>query len=289
MTAITQNSWLRSEIERRCGFVALASWSPLEGGKSNRCFKVSDGEKTFVVKQYNAARQNPLFPNKIDDEWSAMGLASAQGLAPDRVWHDMIGAQHVLCYRYLPEISAPLSLSHAATVLGCVHEMPARTGFRRAPDHSDLIEMVVGQFLSELATETSDHILTHRPQHRVDASGCQNFLHGDPIPSNMVHGMDGMRLIDWQCPAIGDPAYDLALFLAPSMSAGYGREPLNADERRAFLNAYPNRQVIIRLHDLEPWITWMLAAYAAWRMHQGLDDSSLRLDLEMARLKSCSL
>ena len=41
-----------------------------------------------------------------------------------------------------------------------------------------------------------------------------------------------MRLIDWQCPALGDPAEDIACFLSPAMQVIYGAGPLDAARER---------------------------------------------------------
>ncbi len=57
-----------------------------------------------------------------------------------------------------------------------------------------------------------------------------------------------LTLIDWQCPAIGDPCLDLALFLSPTMQQVNGKTPLSGAEVAAFLEAYDNPQVTCRYH-----------------------------------------
>ena len=42
------------------------------------------------------------------------------------------------------------------------------------------------------------------------------------MPGNLILGEKGLRLIDWQCPAIGDPIVDIMMFLSPGMHEIYG-------------------------------------------------------------------
>jgi thiamine kinase len=39
------------------------------------------------------------------------------------------------------------------------------------------------------------------------------LLHTDVVPGNLILGDKGLQLIDWQCPAIGDPIVDIMMFL----------------------------------------------------------------------------
>ncbi len=95
---------------------------------------------------------------------------------------------------------------------------------------------------------------------------------------------NGLCLIDWQCPALGDPAEDLAQFLSPGMQGLYGNQPLTATARGNFLAAYPNQDVVMRFRRLEPWFRWRNTAYFAWRVAQGDADYARAFDVECAAL-----
>jgi aminoglycoside phosphotransferase (APT) family kinase protein len=91
------------------------------------------------------------------------------------------------------------------------------------------------------------------------------LIHTDAGTGNFIVGPQGIRLIDWQCPALGDAAEDLFAFLSPAFQVLYGHEPLTAEERAAFLAAYADPQVLARFVALEPALTYRFGAYCAMR------------------------
>ena len=113
--------------------------------------------------------------------------------------------------------------------------------------------------IQELAGQVHDW---RRP---VQAAARRALIHTDAGTGNVIVGPDGPRLIDWQCPALGDPAEDLFAFLSPAFQVLYGHEPLTAAERAECLEAYGDREVLARLTALEPALAWRFAAYCAMR------------------------
>jgi len=91
----------------------------------------------------------------------------------------------------------------------------------------------------------------------------------------------GPRLIDWQCPAVGDPCEDLGLSLWPAMRMAHGAAPLTRAEEARALRAYGTPEVRARLRMLRPWFYWRMAAYCLWRMARG--DSGARAGWMMER------
>ena len=85
----------------------------------------------------------------------------------------------------------------------------------------------------------------------------------------MIAQKGGLKLIDWQCPAIGDPCEDIAVFLSPAMQIIYRGTALSTAERNAFLRAYPDEATIQRYRQLEPWYHWRMAAYCLWKEARG--------------------
>ena len=68
---------------------------------------------------------------------------------------------------------------------------------------------------------------------------CRDVLvHTDCAPGNMVSSPDGLRLIDWQCPGLGDGLQDVVTFLSPAMQVLYGYPVLTYEQEQHFLDTY---------------------------------------------------
>ena len=60
------------------------------------------------------------------------------------------------------------------------------------------------------------------------------LIHTDVVAGNLIFGPEGLSLINWQCPALGDPVVDVAMFLSPGMHMIFGTGNFTAFEREAF-------------------------------------------------------
>jgi aminoglycoside phosphotransferase (APT) family kinase protein len=60
-------------------------------------------------------------------------------------------------------------------------------------------------------------------------------------------------LIDWQCPAVGDPCEDIAIFLSPAMQLAYRGTVLSRAEEQVFLTAYSDASTLKRYANIAPW------------------------------------
>ena len=107
-------------------------------------------------------------------------------------------------------------------------------------------------------------------------------LHGDAVPGNIVDGPGGLTLIDWQCPASGDPTEDIATFLSPAMQRLYRGTILSEAEREAFLAAYPDPAIVARYRALKSVYRWRMAAHCLWKAERGASDYAGALRLEFA-------
>ena len=96
----------------------------------------------------------------------------------------------------------------------------------------------------------------------------------------MVPG--GLTLIDWQCPASGDPTEDIATFLSPAMQRLYRGTILSEAEREAFLAAYPDPAIVARYRALKSVYRWRMAAHCLWKAERGASDYAGALRLEFA-------
>jgi hypothetical protein len=77
-----------------------------------------------------------------------------------------------------------------------------------------------------------------------------------------------LRLIDWQCPAIGDPIVDIMMFLSPGMHEIYGSGKLSMTDHQTFLMTLTS-DLRNRYNKISPLYHWRLAAYCFWKAEQG--------------------
>ena len=94
------------------------------------------------------------------------------------------------------------------------------------------------------------------------------LLHTDVVPGNLILGDEGLRLIDWQCPAIGDPIVDIVMFLSPGMHEIYGSGKLSMKDHEVFLMSL-SFDLCERYNIIGPLYHWRLAAYCFWKAEQG--------------------
>ena len=113
------------------------------------------------------------------------------------------------------------------------------------------------------------------------------FLHGDPVPANVVSGLEGITFVDWQCPATGDVCEDLFIFASPAMQSLYGGAPLSDLQIQNLLSGYGNVETTARFHQLAPLLHWRMAAYCLWMAERGADDYRSVIQLELDALERC--
>jgi hypothetical protein len=247
--------------------VADAPWQPLSGGRSNWLWRVGD----LVVKCYDQTAASPLFPNDALAEARALAAFAPLGLAPALVG---AGADWVI-YRHL---QGAMWAGDPAPVAGLLHRLhgadvpPAL--FRPLPNGSAALlaqarAMADGLDLPPPPADPQIAPVTPRP------------VHADAVAGNVIISPDGARLIDWQCPGMGDPAEDLAAFLSPAMQWLYTGRTLTPAQRAAFLRAYPDRMTVDRFLALEALFRWRMAAHCAWKAKRGDPDYAAALRLEL--------
>ena len=267
---------------------AGARWTVMRGGRTNRLWRVSGGAgaPALVVKLYSRAAPNPMFPNDPAAEARTLRHLSGQGLAPTllALVETPLGA--CLVYRYVP--GAPWRGDPAAVgrLLRRLHGLSAPEGLRALPGDAGDVVAQTGRILSHLPPPQARAHMDLEPRHTPPAPATTGaLLHGDAVPGNLLVAGDRITLIDWQCPARGDPVEDLAIFLSPAMQQLYRGRPLDRAERAAFLAAYDAPDTAARLHALAPWHHWRMAAYCLWRMHRGAGEYAAGHALERAALQ----
>src|SRR5260221_1364094 len=266
-----------------CGAAGITSRA-LTGGYQNQVFHLSGPFGDWVVKRFRESTDLTLSPNLARAEARALDILGPLGIAPRLIdFIDTPEAGKILTYTYHPgrpwpgamdtgaeaggstEISAA-SLSGVAILLRRLHQLTV-DGFRDVPVMPADILMQGDQFLA--CGDRSVDLARLRPA-IVDCPPLlrRSLLHTDVGPGNLIVGSQDLRLIDWQCPALGDAVEDLCAFLSPAFQILYDRTPLTTAQRSAFLGAYGDRRVSERLALLEPYFHWRMAAYCSMRLKQ---------------------
>ncbi|WP_306115854.1 MULTISPECIES: phosphotransferase [unclassified Roseovarius] len=276
---------LEAHLRQRGVLKENAQWTSLEGGRTNRLWRVSRPDGDIVVKLYNVEARNPLFPNDPMSEVRALQHLAAYNLSPILLEYFQADIGSVVIYQHLEGFSWRSDCAQVATLLHRLHLTPAPRGLRQTPDGSDALRSQVQTILSACPTNTADELRRLEPLDHIPASGLKRLLHADPVSTNIIDHAGGLTLIDWQCPAIGDPCEDIAIFLSPAMHLAYRGVALTAEEKRAFLAAYPDRAAIDRYRRLEPWYHWRMAAYCLWQGVQGGSQAAEGYAAEVEALK----
>ena len=248
-----------------------ATWSHLMGGRSNPIWHITsdDMPHDLVCKLYDTAAATPLFANDGTREALVLKHLADKGIAPDFVGFldSALGAS--VLYRHVDGVPWSGAVGGVAHLMARLHQI---TPPEELPEtvtspvsliaETQAMARAIGKDLSP-----SPSVMTDLPP------PTRRFLHGDVVPGNVVVMEDGLRLIDWQCPSIGDPAADLAIFLSPAMQILYGNHPLSAEDQSAFLSAYlaadGDAVGVARYTALAPLFHWRMACYCHWKAAHG--------------------
>ena len=246
--------------------VADVPWDSLPGGRSNRLWRVG----AYVVKRYDLTAASPLFPNDPQAEARALDLFAPRALAPtlrargnDWVIYDHVPGPTWTLDKDPAALARMLHRLHSSTV-------PAHS-FRTLPNGSASLAAHAAGFAPQgLPPAPPDPGLGPVPPCPV---------HADPVLGNIVASADGPRLIDWQCPGLGDPAEDLATLLSPAMMWLYTGQKAPEGWGDALLAAYPDVQTVHRTRALLPLYHWRILAHCAWKAARGDADYAMALRL----------
>lgn len=240
----------------------------LAGGYWNDVLRIDTDQGAFVLKHYRAVMAGTLFPNLPDDEARALQRLAGLAVAPEPAgyWPQ----DRVLLYAYVEgapwtgDIEAMAALlSRKAGVSG--------EGFREVPVTPQAI-LAEGE---ALFAPCADDALTRRlralrpaPPAAPPGGWCpaRRLIHTDIGAMNLIGAGAGLRLIDWQCPASGDPAEDVYSFLSPAFQILNLRRPLAAAERDRLMRLLGDAALARRLALLEPAYAWRMAGYCCRRM-----------------------
>lgn len=260
------------------------TFTPLNGGRTNRVWKIN--RKTpLICKLYSTHMQNPLYENAPSLEYKCLKQMESKKLAPKPVTYlETIDGQ-ILIYEYLDGKSWTNDVVSVAKLLAEIHAQPIPHGLRLLPSGTKALTRQTLDIIGTLPKAKAAELIALQP----DSPGCENtplcLVHTDVVPGNIIKTDQGLRLIDWQCPGVGDPVEDLAMFLSPAMHYIYRGTPLTIAEAAEFLHAYPDETVRNRYQVLARLYHWRMIAYCAWKAAQGDKDYARAGALEATVLK----
>lgn len=257
-------------------------WSALPGGRTNASWRLTgSGGEDAILKIYRRCGQNPLFPNNPDAEARLLTYLHSHRIAPKLVAHFNVEDVDCVLYHALPGRPWSEGVEDVAQLIQKLHKVTPPAGLRLTVSGADAIRDHA-QAILRLAEETLD-----APAAVAEASGAECLepvlLHGDIVPGNLIRGAEDLRLIDWQCPAIGDPTEDLAVFLSPAMQLLYRGFPLSREEAAAFLGQFDEAQQS-RYQSLAPVYHFRMAAYCLWQVKRGRAEYQQALAAELGVL-----
>ena len=264
---------------------ATARWVALDGGRTNQTWRVADGTRQIVVKLFAKDSQNPLFPNDPEREIRALRHLEHHNLAPRLVDHFVTPFGQCVIYEHLRGQTWETDPAPVARLLKRLHRLDAPEGLRATPDGSLALRRHGDMILELCPRSAADWAHDLMPRTTIPPVGTNSLLHGDPVPGNIVGEGSDWRLIDWQCPAAGDPCEDIAIFLSPAMQLAYRGTALSEAEKTAFLDAYDDVDIMKRYNTVAPWYHWRMLAYCLWQQAKGDPEAAIRAMAEAETLE----
>ena len=258
-----------------------ARWISQAGGRTNRVWQVGRGDQSVICKLFGSPGDNPLFPNHPREEFAVLTALHPQRLAPRPLALVACASGTALVYRHLKGRPWRRDPEIVARLLARLHTRRIELPLRRLDSGSVALERQISDISAGLETPLP------RPAARSERASVPPvrdavLIHTDVVANNIIVAPDSARLIDWQCPAMGDPCEDIASFLSPAMQYLYRGEPLTGAEVARFLATYPTREIVHRYHRLRPLFHLRIAAYCAWQAERGEAGYRDAMELELS-------
>ena len=275
---------LRRAVSRALALSDDTEWSAMPLGKTNQVWRVDHPAGSLVVKWFTG-EATPLFDNDPFAEFACLTrLGGALAPRPVLFLSGLYG--RAIVYRFLTGSSWGADASAVAALLRKVHALDPFRGLRGRATGSAALLASASEILSECSTvpdrmRESLARLADGPAVAALPAHDLRPLHGDPVAANIVETPQGLCLIDWQSPGLGDPCEDLAVFLSPSMQMEYRGAILDHVECETFLNAYRDPVIPERYRQLKPYLHLRLAAYALWGQERARNQSDRGVELEL--------
>ena len=241
-------------------------WQAQTGGRTNKVWRL-EGDSDLICKLYLETKTNPLFNNTPEAEYKCLLWLDGAGIAPKPYKYLKTPYGEVLLYNYIKGQTWSNDASTVSELLTRIHKHKYPKDLRILSNLPSDIKQSGFEIINRLNGYHKNELMNICPD--VSISDIEPvLLHTDVVPGNLILGDKGLRLIDWQCPAIGDPIVDIMMFLSPGMHEIYGSGKLSIKDREVFLmNLTP--ELRNRYNRIGPLYHWRLTAYCFWKAEQG--------------------
>ena len=181
---------------------------PMSGGLTNRVYKVSTDDATFVLRLN--ANHTDAFGLDRCSEVDILAHAAAAGLAPEIIHADMNNG--ILLLRYIDgrvwtsdDLAVSKNLESLAALLRSVHALPL------SGKNFDAAAVASG-YLNNLSSQQDLHKIGARCNTIIECIAPPKHpccCHNDVVAANVIV-CSGLMLLDWEYACDNDPLFDLA-------------------------------------------------------------------------------
>ena len=241
-------------------------WYTQTGGRTNKVWRLV-GDEDLICKLYLETKTNPLFSNTPQVEYACLLCLDGSDIAPKPHKYLNTPFGEVLLYKYIKGHTWSHNVDTVSELLIRIRNHKGPKGLRVLSNLPSEIKQTGFDIINRLNRYHKNRLINICPD--VSILNIEPvLLHTDVVPGNLIVSDNGLRLIDWQCPAIGDPIVDIMMFLSPGMHEIYGSGKLSMKDHEIFLmNLTPKLRS--RYNILGPLYHWRLAAYCFWKAEQG--------------------
>ena len=241
-------------------------WHSQTGGRTNKVWRLV-GEEDLICKLYLDTKSNPLFNNTPKAEYECLLWLDGSDIAPKPYKYLKTPFGEVLLYVYIDGLTWHQDVNIVSNLLSRIQMHKYPKGLRILSSLPANIKKTGFEIIKKLNKYHKNKLNMIFPD--VSISNIEPvLLHTDVVPGNLILGNEGLRLIDWQCPAIGDPIVDIMMFLSPGMHKIYGSQKFSIKDQEAFLMSL-TAKLRDRYNIIGPLYHWRLAAYCFWKAEQG--------------------
>jgi len=241
-------------------------WHVQAGGRTNKVWRLK-GEQDLICKLYLDTATNPLFNNTPEAEYKCLLWLEGSDIAPEPYKYLKTPFGEVLMYHYINGVTWSHDVGSVSELLNRIRNYKYPKGLRTLSALPSDIKQTGLEIINRLNSYHKNKLIKICPD--VSISDIMPvLLHTDVVSGNLIIGDEGLRLIDWQCPAIGDPIVDIMMFLSPGMHEIYGSRKFSMKDHEEFLMSLSS-DLRNRYNIIGPLYHWRLAAYCFWKAEQG--------------------
>ena len=257
-------------------------WHTQTGGRTNKVWRLK-GETDLICKLYLQTKTNPLFNNSPEAEYRCLLWLDGSQIAPKPYKYLRTPFGEVLLYDYIKGQIWFHDVDTVSELLTRIRKHKCPKGLRVLSNLPSDIKQTGFEIINKLNNYHKDKLIKICPEVSIpDIEPV--LLHTDVVPGNLILGDKGLRLIDWQCPAIGDPIVDIMMFLSPGMHEVYGSGKLSMKNHEVFLMSLTS-DLRNRYNIVGSLYHWRMAAYCFWKAEQGFAEYENAAFAEIDHLK----